>query len=344
MNAARLELTRSRILAFRRRVGFLDARLPQGPASLRQAAWAGLQDSMPRAAVLSLHARAEGTGPSAWEDPSLVQLWTLRFSVFVVARADHGIFSLGLLPDDAKGRLRAESIATDLERALAGREMPYAEAARALGVHHNRLRYAAATGKVLLRWDGARQPTVRAVAPPEVDPHEARLELARRYLHVYGPTTPEAFATWSGVGVRQGKAAFDALAGELIHVATPIGEASMLGCDEEEVRRPQGPQAPVRLLPSGDPYILLHGKDRELMVPDGARRNALWTPRVWPGGLLLGGELEGTWRRSGRDLAVACWRRLSSSEKALVETEARTLPLIPADGRTSVSFEDGAAS
>jgi hypothetical protein len=35
----------------------LDERLRPGPDSLRRAAWAGLQDSMPRAALLSIHAR-----------------------------------------------------------------------------------------------------------------------------------------------------------------------------------------------------------------------------------------------------------------------------------------------
>ena len=70
----RLDLTRSQFLAFRRHVGALDERLPAGRRSLRRAAWAGLQDSMPRAALLSIHARVEGTEPSTWEDPSLVQL------------------------------------------------------------------------------------------------------------------------------------------------------------------------------------------------------------------------------------------------------------------------------
>src|SRR5918996_2881393 len=76
---SRLELTRSQILAFRRHVGALDERLPPGSRSLRRAAWAGLQDSMPRAALLSIHARVRGTAPSTWEDPSLVQLWGPRF-------------------------------------------------------------------------------------------------------------------------------------------------------------------------------------------------------------------------------------------------------------------------
>src|ERR1700733_10024180 len=111
-------LTRPQILAFRRRVGALDERLPRGRPSLRRAAWAGLQDSMPRAALRSIHARVEGTAPTTWEDPSLVQLWGPRFSVFVVAARDLAVFSLGTLPDDAKGRQRAEDLAARLRALL----------------------------------------------------------------------------------------------------------------------------------------------------------------------------------------------------------------------------------
>src|SRR5204863_6026814 len=111
---ARLRLTRRQILAFRRRVGGLDERMPSGAGSLRLAAWAGLQDSMPRAALLSLHARVEGVGPSTWDDPSLVQLWGPRFNTYVVARRDFALFSLGRYPDDPNGRARAEGLAERL--------------------------------------------------------------------------------------------------------------------------------------------------------------------------------------------------------------------------------------
>src|SRR5690242_6184038 len=149
MTTTRLNLTRPKILAFRRRAGELDERLPRGPGSLRRAAWAGLQDSMPRAALLSIHARVAGTEPATWEDPSLVQLWGPRFSVFVVAARDLAVFSLGTLPSDAKGRQRAEGTAARLHAALGGTRLAYGEAGRALGVHHNSLRYAAATGTVV---------------------------------------------------------------------------------------------------------------------------------------------------------------------------------------------------
>ena len=92
---ARLELTRRQILAFRRRVGALDERMPAGAGIARRAAWAGLQDSMPRAALLSLHARIEGVEPSTWEDPSLAQLWGPRYNAYVVAERDFALFSLG---------------------------------------------------------------------------------------------------------------------------------------------------------------------------------------------------------------------------------------------------------
>jgi hypothetical protein len=336
----RIDLTRQQILTFRRYAGGLDERLPRGQDSLRCAAWAGLQDSMPRAALLSIHARVEGAEPSTWEDPSLVQLWGPRFSVFVVAERDLAVFSLGTLPDDAKGRQRAEDLAARLSAILGGARMPYGEAGSALGVHPGSLRYAAATGTVLIRWEGARQPTVWSVPPPEADPRDARLELARRYLHIYGPTTPETFAGWAGIGRRHGVAAFEALGASLTPVHTPIGDAWIRAEDEAAFRAAPRPTAPARLLPSGDAYFLRHGADRDLLVPDAGQRRALWTPRVWPGGLLVGGEIAGTWRRAGPAMTVQPWRRLSRAEQDAVVAEAESLPL-PGTGRRIVVRWDG---
>ncbi|MBA3381121.1 MAG: winged helix DNA-binding domain-containing protein, partial [Actinobacteria bacterium] len=184
----RLGVTREQILAFRRRVGALDERMPKGSQSLRRAAWAGLQDSMPRAALLSLHARVDGVESSTWEDPSLAQLWGPRYNTYVVAKRDFALFSLARLPDNAKSRLRAERMAEQVHAHLAGRRMTDREVGNALGVG-NALRYAATTGTVAIRWEGARAPIVWTVAAAEVDPADACRELARRYLHVLGPAT-----------------------------------------------------------------------------------------------------------------------------------------------------------
>jgi hypothetical protein len=324
---ARLDVTRAQVLAYRRSVSGLDERLAPGPRSLRRAAWAGLQDSMPRAALLSIHARVEGTEPSTWEDPSLVQLWGPRFSAYVVAARDRAILTLGRLSDDPRRRRFAKDMASRLHAFLEGRTMTYGEAGRALGVQPNALRYGAPTGRILIRWDGARQPTVWTVPPPQVDPRDARLELARRYLHVFGPTTPAAFGEWAGIRPPAGRAAFDALSGSLTPVRTPIGEAWILARDEPAFRAPEGHRADARLLPSGDAYFLSQGADRELLVPGAEHRRALWTPRVWPGAVLVGGELVGTWRRAQADVTIQPWRRLSPVERAAVEAEVASLPL-----------------
>ena len=336
-----LDLDRAAILAYRRRVGALDARLPRTAASLRRVAWAGLQDSVPRAALLALHARVDGIRPDDWEHPSLAQLWGPRFSVFVVARRDVPVFSLGTLPDDERGRRQAVDLADRLEELLDGETRTYSWAGHTMGEHPARLRYAGATGRVLIRWDGARQPTVWTVAPPDMDPLEARRELARRWLHVSGPSTPAAFATWAGIAPRAGRPVFEALGHGLRPVRTPLGEAWILASDEAAFREaasaPASP-APVRILSSGDPYLM--AGDRELLVPDADRRRELYPPgTVWPGGLMVAGELVGTWRRAADRMTVRSWRRLSRGEREAVEAEAATLPLPGLEGEIRVAWD-----
>jgi Winged helix DNA-binding domain len=333
-----LALTREQILAFRRGVGALDARLAPGPDSLRRAAWAGLQDSMPRAAVLSLHARVEGVRPESWEDPVFVQLWGPRYQVYVVAADDLAVFSLGRLPEDARGRQRAEHAAARMQALLRGRQMSYDEAGGELAVHPGSLRYGATTGTMVIRWAGARAPTVRMVPRPDVDPFAAQLELARRYLHVYGPAAPAAFTKWAGISARAGAAAFAALAAELVEVHTPIGPGWTLAGDEAGFRAHPGPPAPARLLPSGDAYYLLQGADRELLVPDAVRRPLLWTPRVWPGAVLVEGEIRGTWRRANEIVRVEPWGTWARGWREAVEAEAAGLPLPGLEGRIVVRW------
>ena len=128
-------------------------------------------------------------------------------------------------------------------------------------------------------------------------------------------------------GTRYGTAAFEALRAELAPVLTRAGEAWILAGDEAACRAEPGPAAAARLLPSGDPFLLLQGADRELAVPDAACRAGLWPSRVWPGGLLVSGEIAGTWRRAGALLTVQPWRRLSRAERGAVAAEAQSLPL-----------------
>jgi hypothetical protein len=322
-----LELGRDQILGHRRRAGALDERLPWGAESLRRAAWAGLQDSMPRAALLSIHARVTGTGPDALDDPSLTQVWGPRFSAFVVAEQDAPLFTLGRYPDDARGRRMADETAARLAEVLGGRTMKDREAVREMTGHPWHIRYSTTTGTVRIRWEGALAPSVWTVPRPAIEPMAARLELARRYLNVLGPGTAPGFATWAGIGAKPARDAFEALGESLTSVATPIGEGWILSADEPSFRAAPDRPAPARLLPSGDPFWLFWDGDRELLVGDERRRNELWTSRVWPGAVLVDGEIAGVWRRANADLSIDPWRKLTPAERTAVEAEAVALPL-----------------
>ena len=295
---------------------------------------------MPRAAILSIHARVEGTTPTTWEDASLVQIWGPRHHAYVIPARDVAVFSLGRLPDEGGALRVAEELAARVHRVLGGAKLTYGEAGRRLGENPNRLRYAAPTGTILIRWEGARQPTIWTVPRPEVDPRSARLELARRYLHIFGPTTAEVSLSGTGIGPHRGFAAFDALRRRLTPGTNPLGDAWILTSDEPTLRASRGRPASTRLLPSGDSYFLLHGRDRELLIPDTSRRRALWTPRVWPGGVLVDGEIVGTWRRGLGTVTIQTWRRLTRAQRDAVAAEAASLPLPDLQGRIVVRWDE----
>ena len=114
----------------------------------------------------------------------------------------------------------------------------------------------------------------------------------------------------------------------VIPVLAPWGEVRLLARDEPAVREPPAPAAAARFLPSGDAYTLgVTSEDRALLVPDAHQREELWTPRVWPGALLVGGKVVGTWRRARRTMTIALWQRLSRAAREAVVAEAESLPL-----------------
>ena len=49
--------------------------------------------------------------------------------------------------------------------------------------------------------------------------------------------------------------------------------------------------------------------------------------RVWPGAVLLDGEIRGTWRRAHDTVTIQAWCRFSRAARDAVEAEAAVLPL-----------------
>ncbi|NLG19994.1 MAG: winged helix DNA-binding domain-containing protein [Actinomycetales bacterium] len=161
---------------------------------------------------------------------------------------------------------------------------------------------------------------------PSIKPGEARAELARRYLHAYGPATPALFAEWTQRSRADARDAFGSVEDELVEVEMDGRSAFLLAVDEPVLAAP--PQATgVRLLPPHDPY--LQQRDRATLVPDKAVRSLVWRPVSGPGVVLVDGTVSGTWRARKRGTALAVdVRPLAAPGKAaraLLEEEAEAL-------------------
>lgn len=126
---------------------------------------------------------------------------------------------------------------------------------------------------------------------PMMKPKNARAELLRRYLHVYGPSTRGDFASWAGVRSSESEAWWDLLEDEMTEV--DFGRRTwILTEDVDTLRSPPTPTG-VRLLPPRDPYI--QGRDRATIIDKQFHREVFKTVGE-PGTVLVDGSIVGTWR------------------------------------------------
>lgn len=88
--------------------------------------------------------------------------------------------------------------------------------------------------------------------PPGGDRPRARAELARRFLHCYGPTTPRAFAEWTTRSVADARDAFALLDQELVEVDAAGTQVWALAADADPLADPP-PADGIRPLPPQDP-------------------------------------------------------------------------------------------
>ena len=319
-------VSREQVIRYRIRASHLDAKLP--PGSFAKAAWGGLQDSVPRGGVISLHARVEGTQPNSWEDPSVAQIWFRGGADYIVPRADVGVFTLGSLPRAPGAAARLEGLADEIHRVAEGRTLKVREVQELLGAGHpTAVRFAAPTGRILIRWD-ARDIWLIPIERPDIDPERARLELARRFVHWFGPTTRAAMARWTGVTNSDATTTWRGIEKDLVPVELDGAERHVLASDVDALLR-AAPVEGIRLLPFDDALTKL---DRELLVRDPDIRRRVIPPAgtslgYIPGAILADGELVGAWQRQQRRVRIHPTQRLSAAVRKAVEREARTFPI-----------------
>lgn len=326
---ATLRITREQVLRFRARASHLHRRLEDG--DLATAAYGGLQDSAPRAGVISLYARAEGVVPDSWEDPALAQIWFRFGADYIVPRENVGVFTLGSLPRDPAKCRALEDVADAAIDVLAGRTLKVREVSDALGLDEPfmMLRAAGSTGRLLIRWNASMiwlVPNER----PAIDPEDARLELARRFLRWFAPATRAQYTKWVAASPADAKATWEALGNELQAVELDAETRYVLKDDADALAGAE-PVEGVRLVPHSDPLIKI---DDELVVPNPNLRLEIF-PRhkpntdFWPvsGGLLVNGEISGSWARQQRRVTIHPWRKLGRALREKVEEEALGLPI-----------------
>jgi DNA glycosylase AlkZ-like len=307
-------VTREQAVAYRLQTNDLVDRLP--PGSYAVAARYAIQDSGPRDGLISLHARVSACEPWAWEAPGLAQFYSPRAAVHIVPVTDIGVFTVGRLPRDADARREIEETAENICRILDGQERRQADLPG--------LRWCAPSGRIALRWTTSAL-YVREIARPDVDPEEARIELCRRHLHAFGPTTPAAFAWWAGVPIDDARATWQALDDHLVAVKVDHTDGWLLA-DDVEALLSAPPATGTRFLPAGDLRIL--GQDRTgTFVGPGQRRRPPRTDWFHPHGLLHDGQLIGAWGRRGGHVHVRLPEPPTLDLRSAAEAEASAMPI-----------------
>jgi hypothetical protein len=309
-----LRVSRTQAVNYRLAANRLSRRLPAG--SYVEAAYVGLQDSAPRDALLGMHARVAACEPAAWEHPRLIQSYSPRAAVYVLPRDDFGVFTVGRLPRDAAALRSLQERADSVARKLAAQPQPARSLAGDRGV--------CATGRFAVRWTSSALYVWEQPAP-SIDPETARIELCRRHVHAFGPTTPATFAWWAGVSPRDAEDSFAALAPELVAVDYDGHQSWILATDETAVVTAE-PMRGVRFLVASD--LRLFGQDRtHLFIGPGLRRDSALHDTFHPNGLLIDGAIAGAWGRRGGRVSVRAVGPLSESLRCAIRAEAESMPI-----------------
>lgn len=324
-----LAVDESHVLWHRLRVNNLAERLSAG--SFTRAAFAGLQDSAPRAAVVSLAARVDAVGSGDWDDPSLVQTWAPRGAVFVVPRHDLGVFARGIMPRDPAVRTELEPLVEKARRTLLEPRV-MGEEANMLGpipapvaAHLRRRpvpRLVFAMAGIQVRWD-VRKTYVLPSPPVEIDQEDARRELARRFLHSLGPARPQHFSRWAAITRSDAGVTFEAIAKELVEVEWSNGSGLVLAPDVETLLAAE-PVAGVRFLAFGGDPVLQPGDD--VVLAENPHRRSALPPWASMGLILVDARVVGSWGRSGSRIGILAFLPLSPRSRDDIEREALSLP------------------
>ena len=166
----------------------------------------------------------------------------------------------------------------------------------------------------------------------------ANVELARRYLHTFGPSTVQDYSYWRGITLKKASEAIAVLGNKVVEVVEVscggVGELLILREDLAMLLEEPPPKQhwPVRMLYRFDPLLFGH-RDKSWLI-DMKHYDKVWiTAGHINGTILVGGKIQGTWRyiRKGNgpgkgrrlEIEVRPFRKFGQRLRRGVEREAR---------------------
>jgi uncharacterized protein YcaQ len=331
------------VVAWRARRHRLDERVPADAMVDAADELCGVQAQVMSSAELTLHARVDGLEPDAvanalGRDRTLVKTWAMRGTLHLLPAADYAMWQAALSTQYVRftkpAWSRAAGIQPDeLERlieavadALDGDPLTREELADAVATQTGKpelgenlreswgafLKPAAVRG--VLCFATADGPRVRFTRPdrwlgpqPQLDPAEAELEVARRFLHTHGPATRESFARWWGVQPAPAGRILKRLGDEIADVTVEGEPMWMLAADAANAATQTEPIQTIRLLPGFDQYVLTANEHADHFMPPGDYRPLVYRQQGWISAVaVVDGRIEGVWRfeRKGKRIVI----------------------------------------
>lgn len=245
----------------------------------------------------------------------------------------------------ADGPLSRSALSAGLTRRLPDALSAPCRACGSTHVLESLFRLAGVAGAFVIIRDGRNSVYVRTDrwlgVPPAGDLQAARVELLRRYLHCFGPSTAADFAAWVGIAPAEAQQGWEQMADKLVPVDLD-GRRCWLHADDLNVFESPPEPFGVRLLPPYDAY--LDQRDRATLLPDRARHRTVWAALGNPGVVVLDGELTGVWRaqKKGKRLLVTVepFGPLPKRAGAEIEAEAALLGPLRACSSVEVTFSE----
>jgi uncharacterized protein YcaQ len=324
----------------------------------------GVQAQVMSSAELQLWARVDGLAADAvaaalWQDRTLVKTWAMRGTLHLLAVEDFPLLVAALSTlkrFQQKSWLKyfgltqetLDALMVGMREMLSDEGMTREEVAAAIAERTGRpelrelmlsswgalLKPPAFQGYVCFGPNRGQNVTFvqaeawlgEGKATPLLSGEEAKQEIARRYLAVYGPDTSDNFARWFGLATSDAKKLFRSLGDELAAVEVegwPAWALATAADDEGEETA-----GVVRLLPGFDPYtIALY---RQPGVLDEEHQPKVSRPQGWISPVVLvGGRMAGVWeyekKRDRIVVTATMFRPASAGVQAGIEAEAARL-------------------